>query len=89
MNVILSSVRWHLALVYFDDIFIIIFPMTPEKHIDHAKKLLTLLQGAEVTLRMMQCSFFTDTLEYLGHIFQARRLEIGDNTAGSIRNFKQ
>lgn len=48
MDVILTSVKWQFALVYFTDISI--FSKTSQKHIGRVKQILTPLQRAAVTI---------------------------------------
>lgn len=86
----LSSVRWTLrwqyALSYLDDI--VIFSRTPQEHIGHVRKVLTLLHDAGVTLQLKKCKFFTETINYLGHVIRPRRLDISSHTTDAIRGLK-
>lgn len=82
MDVILSTVKCHFALVYPDDI--VVLSVTPEEHIDHAKLVLIVLQDAGVTFKLKKCKVITDTTEYLGHVISTRRLEIATHTTHTI-----
>lgn len=87
MEGILASIKWQFALVYLDDIFI--FSKVPEKHVNHFKHMLTLPQRAGVTSKLEKCSFFTDTINYLGHVIRPRRLMIDADTADAIKKLKE
>lgn len=50
MQVISASVKLQLFLVYFDKI--VIFLKALEKHIDHVRGMLAMLQSAEITLML-------------------------------------
>lgn len=49
MFVILTSIDCQFAITYFDDI--IIFSESPQKHLDHTKKFLRLLNDGVMTLK--------------------------------------
>lgn len=80
--VILSSVRWHRALVYLDDV--VIFQMTAENQIEHGPSVLFLLQSAAVTLKLKNCVLFSGTMGYLGHIFHSGKLEVAEHSHKEI-----
>ena len=86
IDVILSSVKWQFALVYLDDI--VIFSPKPEEHIEHVKKVLMLLQDAGVTIKLRKCFFFTDNIDYLGHVIRPGTLEIAPKATEAIKNLK-
>ena len=56
MDMILEGVKWHICLVYLDDV--IVFSRAPEEHLQHLDGVLTRLGKAEVTLRAAKCHFF-------------------------------
>jgi len=86
MDVILSSVRWQFALVYLDDIFV--FSTTVEDHFDHVRTVLGLLKDAGVTLRLDKCHFFSEAVDYLGHVVRPGRLAVSSKTCDAVRCFK-
>lgn len=86
MDVIPSSVKWHCALVYFDDIVII--DKTPEQHISHVRNILPLLNSAGAILKLMKCSSFTNTIDYLCQVVHLRRLDLASHTANAVRELK-
>lgn len=59
-----------MALEYQDGI--LIFFKTPEENINRARKVLTPLEKAVVTLKYKKCRFFTNTIKYVGQIDQLR-----------------
>lgn len=82
----LLSVKWQFALVYMEVIFI--FSTSPEQHKDHVHKVLTLLKSPGETLKLM-CQFFTDNIDYLGHVIRPRRLEIALHTHTPLADCKR
>lgn len=87
MDVILSTVRWHFALVYLNDILIIL--RSPQEHIGHVRKVLKLLRNAGVTLKWKKSKFFLETIDYSGQAIRPRRLEIASHTTEAIRELKE
>lgn len=65
------------------------FSKTLEKHIYLVKKVLTLLQPTEFTLKLKKCFFSTDTIDYLGPVIRPRRLEIATCTANGIQKLNR
>lgn len=65
-----------------------ILSKTPEQHIEYVRIVLSLLNSADVTLKIENCSFFTNIIDYLGHVVRSRRLVHTSCTAGAIRNLK-
>lgn len=87
MHVILATVKWKLALVYLNDI--IIFSKSPLKQVDHVHQVLKLLSDVEVTLTLKKFSFFTDTMDYLGHIINPGKLAVVTHTSDTVRYIKE
>lgn len=86
MNVILFCVKWQFALVYLDDV--VICNKTPDQHIDHVWKVLLLQYNAGPTLKLKKCSFFTDTMEYVGNVVRLCCFELASHTADTIRGLE-
>lgn len=86
MEVIMSLVKWQSALVYLDDI--VVFSRSLRNQINHVKQVLSILKDAGVTLKLMKCNFFTETIDYLGHVIRLRRLEIATHTTAAIKKLK-
>lgn len=74
MGVILSAVRFQIALVYLDDI--VVFSKSLGEHIAHVFDVLTLLRNAGATLKHKRYCFFAEKMNYLRHVTRPRRLEL-------------
>lgn len=66
LDIILSGLKWQLCLVYLDDV--IIFSASAEQHVKDVDVVLTRLLEAGVTLNLEKCTWFSDEVEYPGHI---------------------
>lgn len=82
MNVILSSVTWKFAHVYRDDI--VVFGKTLHQHIDRVQNFLSLLHCTAATFKLKKCEFYTDSIDFLGHVIHLRRLELASQTTNAI-----
>ncbi len=83
LDMILTKYKWKQCLIYLDDV--IVFSNSIEDHIQHVDDILSCLAHAGVTLKIKKCSFFTTTVEYLGHIIKPGRLEIDRANTESLR----
>lgn len=79
-----TKYKWETCLFYLDDINV--FSKSFENHIDHIDKILQSLEEATVTLKIKKCKFFTDTVEYLGHIIKPGKLEVDRAHTASLKN---
>lgn len=68
MDVILASFEWQFALVYVNNT--VIFSKTPKKHIDHVRQVLKLLQLVGVILKLNNCFFLADTINYFERVIR-------------------
>ena len=68
LDLILTKYKWKTCLIYLDDI--IIYSKSINEHINHVDEVLEYLSQAGVTLKIRKCNFFTDKVEYLGHIIK-------------------
>jgi len=66
LDIILSGLKWQLCLIYLDDV--VIFSAYAEQHVKDVDVVLTRLREAGVTLNLEKCIWFSDEVEYLGHI---------------------
>lgn len=87
MDVIQALVKWQTALVYQNDI--VIFSKTPEAHIANVKQGLKLLHTTETALKLEKWRFFTDIVEYLGHVIRSRRQLISSRTIDAMKQLKE
>lgn len=62
IDVMLDSVRWHLALAYLNDIFV--FSKSPGEPMEQVRFKLQLFQEARVTLKLKQSNIFSETMDY-------------------------
>lgn len=86
LDLILAGYKWHTCLVYLDDI--IIFSNSVSDHIEHLNDVLTALGQAGISLKLPKCSFFTDTVKYLGHRIRPGTLEIEMALSKSLRQLR-
>ena len=61
------------AIAYLDDI--IIFSRTAEEHLSHIKQVLEKLQAAKLSMKFSKCHFFTNEIQYLGHILSTKGIQ--------------
>lgn len=85
-DVILSAVKWQVALVYLEDI--VIFPRSPHDYVNHVTKVLSLLRDAGVILKLKRWIFFTRTIDYLSHVICPRHVGIATLTTATIKDPK-
>ena len=83
VDIILSRVKWQYALVYLDDV--IVYSKTIKEHFIHVQTVLQLLRDAGVSLKLAKCSFFDQSVDYLGHVIKPGKLEVASKTVDAIR----
>ena len=86
VDMILGRYRWKSCLVYLDDI--IVFSKTKEDHVQHVKEVLSTLKEVDFSLKLKKCEFFTQTVDYLGHVIHPGRLEVAKKNTEAVKNFK-
>lgn len=87
MIIILFSVKWQLALVYRKDT--VIFFKAPQENIAHTNMVLILLKEASVALSLKNFAFFTNPIDYLGHLIKLGRPKVDNNTTDGTRGLKE
>lgn len=87
MNFILSPVKWQYVLANLSDI--VVFLQVRSEYIQQVLQVLNQLKNAEVTLNLEKCSFFTNTIDYLGLAIRPRRLEISFLATDAIEAAKR
>jgi hypothetical protein len=80
---ILSGVKWKTCLVYLDDV--IVFSSSRDAHLKHVNEALTLLGNSGLSLKLKKCHFFSDTVEYLGHVIRPGRLGVAEKNTTALR----
>lgn len=83
MDIILSRVKWKVALVYKDDV--IIFSRSNREQLTHVKLFLRLLQHASVTLKLKNCSFFQPSADCVVHVVLLGERRVAKTTTTAIR----
>lgn len=85
-NVILSPVKWQFTLINFSDI--VVFSRSPREQWNPVKQIMSLSQGAEATLKLNKCSFFTGTFDYLKHTTGPLLLKVATHTTDAMKRLK-
>ena len=60
---------FNIAIAYLDDI--IILSKTPQEHLSHIRKVFEKLKSAKLSMKKIKCNFFSNEIQYLGHILSA------------------
>ena len=61
------------TIAYLDDI--IIFSKTPKEHLLHIRKVFEKLRSAKLSMKMSKCNFFSEEIQYLGHILSTTSIQ--------------
>ena len=72
------------ALAYLDDI--IIFSRIVEEHLSHIRQVFEKLQAAEHSMKLSKCHFFSEGIQYLGHILSTKGITPLPSETQAIRN---
>ena len=59
MDVLLSGLKWHVCLVYIDDI--VIFGRSFGEHLARLELVLQRIEKAKLKLKLSKCSFFASS----------------------------
>jgi len=86
LDIILSGLKWHICLVDLDDV--IIFSANAEQHVKDVDAVLHRLREAGVTLNLEKCTWFSDEIEYLGHIFRHGQLHVHNKNVDALKHAK-
>jgi len=84
LDTILSGLKWQICLVSLDDV--IIFFANAEQHVKDVKAVLHRLREAGVTLNMTKCTWFSDEVEYLGHIVRPGQLHVHNKNVDALKH---
>lgn len=85
MDTTLASVKRQHALDYLNDVAI---SKSSEEHLQHAKSVPQLMQKASVTLKLKNYFFFSNAMDFSGHMILLRQLYIAMKTANAIQNLQ-
>jgi len=86
LDIILSGWKWQTFLVYLDDV--IIFSANAEQHVKDVDTVLHRLREAGVTLNLEKCTWFSDEVEYLGHIVRPGQLHVHNKNVDALKHAK-
>lgn len=77
IEMMLPSAAWQFAFVLLYNV--VVFNKTPQLHIDDVHKVRSLLRSADAILKLMQCKFITDRMDYLGHLSCVSRFKLASH----------
>ena len=83
LDIVLSPFKWRTCLIYLDDV--IIFSKNYDDHLEHVEQVLSALYEANITLKIKKCVFFSNMVNYLGHIIRPGQLEIDNAHTAALR----
>eukprot|EP00171_Calliarthron_tuberculosum_P022338 IDg22338t1 len=83
IDILLSGFKLNSCLVYLDDI--IIFSSSFKEHLSHFEEILQVLKSAGFSLKLRKCSFFKQTVDYLGYIVRPGLLSVAEKNTASIK----
>lgn len=81
-----TSVERTFAFVHLDHI--VTFKKTAEQHIENVREVLLFLNKVEATLKLNKYSFFTDTIDYPGHLVRPTQRELASHTIDAVRKLE-
>jgi hypothetical protein len=87
MQNILSDFPWRKVIVYID--YVLIMAETFEEHMDLVQKVIQTLTSCGVTLNLKKCTWFSQKVEFLGHIVSCNGLEKPESYVARIEEFPQ
>ena len=87
VDMLFSGYRWRTCLVYLDDI--IVFCNTKEDHLTHVREILTILKDAGFSLKLRKCSFFAQSVDYLGHVIRPGKIAAASKNTEAVEGFKE
>ena len=85
MNDVLKEYVGDFCLVYLDDI--IVFSKTEDEHLEHLRKVMTLLRENKLYVNPEKCSFFASEVNYLGHIVSKDGLRADPKKTQAVTNW--
>jgi len=83
---ILSGLKWQICLVYLNDF--IIFSANARQHVKDVDTALHRLREAGVTLNLEKCTWFSDEVEFLGHIVRPGQLHVDNKSVDALKDAK-
>lgn len=86
MDILMRKIKWQFALVYSDNTKL--FLRTADKHIEHVRRVLTLLIDVDMTLNLKKCEFITNRIDYLGNDIRPGRVELLTQTIDAVQGLE-
>ena len=83
VDILLSGYRWMTCLEYLDDV--ITFSKSIEEHLRYVDEVLEILRQGGMSLKLKKCHFFTNSVNYLGHVIRPCTLELSEKNIVAIR----
>ena len=87
MNEIFRDLLDVCVIVYLDDI--LVYSKDPKDHEQHLRQVLDRLKEHQLLVKKSKCTFFTDTIEYLGHVISTDGIRPNPKLVQSIQSFPQ
>ena len=86
MDKVLSRLKWHMCLVYLDDV--LVFGKNFQEHQERLELVLMALEKAGLTLNVEKCVFATSRVEHLGHVIDGNGIRPHPDKVQALVNFK-
>jgi hypothetical protein len=85
MNQVLKPFTGNFVEVYFDDI--LIYSRSESDHLEHLKRVLTVLQQNKLYVNLTKCKFMTNNLLFLGFIVSVDGIKVDEEKIRAIRDW--
>lgn len=86
MVAIIFRLHYQFPMVYLYQIMT--FSSTPKEHIKHIRHFLTLICNASITIKLKKSEFFSNAINFLGHVIHTRQMAVSQHTIDRIDNTK-
>ena len=83
VDILFSGYKWKTCFVYLDDV--IIFSKSIEEHLKHVDEVLEILRQAGMSVKFKKCHFFTNSVNYLGHVIRPGTSKVSEKNIVAIR----
>ncbi|TMC19484.1 MAG: hypothetical protein E6J34_15270 [Chloroflexi bacterium] len=87
MNDIFRDLLDVCVIVYLDDI--LVYSKNKEEHEQHLRQVLQRLKNNQLYAKLSKCTFFTNSIEYLGHIVDGEGLRPNPRLVQALKDFPQ